>query len=42
MPQSSAIRPFSNQASRVWPRNFGRPGCALNRPTWSPVRGSSA
>ena len=21
---------------------FGRPGCALNRPTWSPVKGSSA
>ena len=21
---------------------FGRPGCALNRPTWSPVNGSSA
>src|SRR6516164_6665114 len=23
-------------------RNFGRLGCALNRPTWSPVKGSSA
>ena len=21
---------------------FGRPGCALNRPTWSPIKGSSA
>src|SRR5215831_5774954 len=21
---------------------FGRPGCALNRPTWFPVKGSSA
>jgi hypothetical protein len=21
---------------------FGRPGCALNRPTWSPIEGSSA
>jgi hypothetical protein len=21
---------------------FGRPGCALHRPTWSPVKGSSA
>ena len=25
----------------LWIR-FGRPGCALNRPTWSPIKGSSA
>ena len=28
--------------SRIGWFRFGRPGCALNRPIWSPVKGSSA
>src|SRR5262249_40201301 len=29
-------------AERCCEVRFRRPGCALNRPTWSPIRGSSA
>ena len=45
-------RPLGNIAHRLMDcvvvrphsfiRRFGRPGCALNRPTWSPIKGSSA
>jgi len=38
---------ISTKTQRSWEpfsfiRRFGRPGCALNRPTWFPIKGSSA
>ena len=39
---------LSNNLYKLWNRlscnaeSAGRPGCALNRPIWSPVKGSSA
>src|SRR5215469_8237063 len=39
---ASGPRFLANAADRGLQARFGRPGCALNRPTWSAVKGSSA
>ena len=33
---------FGAATGHSFMRRFGRPGCALNKPTWSPIKGSSA
>ena len=40
-PRPSVTRRHRLLRRRFW-GTFGRPGCALNRPTWSPIKGSSA